>query len=379
MRNWRRAVVAATVTAVLWVASVSPVGAQPTLDPAMAQRLDAAIQQAMHTASIPGAIVGIWGPNDSYVRAFGVADKATGAPMKPDFYSRIGSVTKTFTVTGVLQLADQGRLGLDDPIARHVDGVPRGDEIALRQLARMQSGLYNYSATKEFDQALVADPYRHFAPQELLDYAFAQPEVFAPGEGFDYSNTNTILLGLVVEKVSGQSLSDYIHDHILAPLGMNHTSLPTTNAFPDPHAQGYTDQTGPVTTATDWFPSWGWAAGAMISTLDDLRIWAPAAATGQLLSPGMQAQQLQMVGVPGYPPPAGYGLGIDNNNGWIGHNGGLPGYETVSAYLPEQQTTLVILTNTDIPYKDQSRGHVASVANAITKIISPHHVTLTAT
>jgi D-alanyl-D-alanine carboxypeptidase len=370
--------VAAAVTAALSAASFGTAGAQPTLDAATALRLDGAVQQAMHAAAIPGAIVGIWGSDGSYVRAFGIADKATGAPMQPEFYSRIGSVTKIFTVTGVLQLADRGRLGLDDPISRYVDGVPRGDEITLRQLARMQSGLFNYSATEAFDQELIADPYRHYTPQELLEYAFAQPEVFAPGDGFDYSNTNAILLGMVVEKVSGQSLADYLRDHILAPLGMNHTSLPTTNAFPDPHAQGYTDQTGPVITATDWDPSWGWAAGGMISTLDDLRIWVPAAATGQLLSPAMQTQRMQMVAVPGYPPPAGYGLGINNNNGWIGHNGGLPGYETVSAYLPEQQTTLVILANTDIPYGAPSRGHIASVAKAITEIISPQHVTFTA-
>jgi D-alanyl-D-alanine carboxypeptidase len=372
-------VFANVVAAVLGLTSACPVGAQPTLDWTVARRLDAAIEQAMRAAAIPGTIVGIWGPDGSYVRAFGIADKATGAAMKPDFFSRIGSVTKTFTVTGVLQLADQGRLGLDDPIAHYVDGVPHGEEITLRQLARMQSGLYNYTATPQFDQALNADPYRHFTPQELLDWAFAQREVFAPGEGFDYSNTNTILLGLVVEKVSGQSLPDYIRDHILTPLGMTNTSLPTTNAFPDPHAQGYTDQTGPVTTATDWDPSWEGAAGGLISTLDDLRIWAPAVATGQLLSPGMQAQRLQMVGVPGAPPTSGYGLGINNNGGWIGHNGALPGYETVSAYLPEQQTTLVILTNTDIPYQDPTHGHVSTVANAITKVISPQHVTLTAT
>jgi D-alanyl-D-alanine carboxypeptidase len=297
--------------------------------------------------------------------------------MKPDFFSRIGSVTKTFTVTALLQLADQGRLGLDDPIARYVDEVPRGDEITLRQLARMQSGLYNYTATEQFDQALRTDPHRHFVPQELLDWAFAQPEVFPPGAGFDYSNTNLVLLGLVVEKVSGQSLPDYFRERILMPLGMSQTNLPTTNALSDPHAQGYTDQTGPVTIATDWDPSWAWAAGGMISTLDDLRIWAPAVATGRLLSPGMQAQRMQMVGVPGYPPPSGYGLGITDNGGWIGHGGALPGYESVIGYLPERQTTLVILINTDIPYKDQSRGHVASVANSITKIIAPQHVMLT--
>ena len=111
------------------------------IDAGTAQRLDAAIEQARKASNVPGVIVGLWGLDGTYIRSFGVADKATGAPMKTDFYSRIGSQTKTFTVTGVLQLADQGKLGLDDPIAKFVDGVPQGDKITLRQLARMQSGV----------------------------------------------------------------------------------------------------------------------------------------------------------------------------------------------------------------------------------------------
>ena len=108
------------------------------------------------------------GPEGRYVRAVGVADKATGAPMKALFYSRIGSLTKTFTVTGMLQLSEQGKLGLDDPIANYIDGVPQRDKITLRQLARMRSGLENYANSTEFQQALIADPYRNFTPQELL-------------------------------------------------------------------------------------------------------------------------------------------------------------------------------------------------------------------
>jgi D-alanyl-D-alanine carboxypeptidase len=347
--------------------------AKPMND-ALAQRLDAAVNQAMTAASIPGAIVGIWGPDGDYVRAFGVADKTTRAPMKADFYSRIGSVTKTFTVTAVQQLADQGKLRLDDPIAEFVDGVPLGDKITLRQLARMQSGLFNYSASPEFQQAMFADPRHPFTPRELLNYALAQPNQFPPGEGFEYCNTNTILLGLVVQKVSGEPLNTYIQDKILAPLGMSHTSFPTTNAFPEPHAQGYTVQTadGKETTATDWDPSWGWAAGAMISTLDDMRIWAPALATGKLLTPQMQEQRLQTVGQPGMPPQDGYGLGIFNLGGWIGHNGSLPGYQTVTVYLPQKQTALVIMINTDIEY--QGNEPSTTVATAITKELSPDHI-----
>jgi D-alanyl-D-alanine carboxypeptidase len=116
----------------------------------LATQLDAAIGQAMTDASIPGAIVGIWGPAGGYVRAFGVADKATHAPMQTDLYSRIGSVTKTFTVTAVLQLVDQGKLKLDDSIAKYVPGVPSGDRITLRELAQMQSGLVTFDDVEEF-------------------------------------------------------------------------------------------------------------------------------------------------------------------------------------------------------------------------------------
>jgi D-alanyl-D-alanine carboxypeptidase len=383
-------VIALTVTAVLLATSgcagkstspqsstTSPAASSQQAKPmndALAQRLDTAIDQAMTPAGIPGAMVGIWGSDGDYVRAFGVADKTTRAPMKNDFYSRIGSVTKTFTVTAVLQLADQGKLGLDDSIAEFVDGVPLGDRITLRQLARMQSGLFNYSASPAFQQAMFADPRRPFTPRELLDYAFAQPNQFPPGDGFEYCNTNTILLGLVVQKVSGQPLDSYIHDQILTPLGMSHTSFPTTNAFPEPHAQGYTVQTadGKEAVATDWDPSWGWAAGAMISTLDDMRIWALALATGKLLTPQMQAQRLQTVGSPGMPPQDGYGLGIFNLGGWIGHNGSLPGYQTVAVYLPQKQTTLVILINTDIEYHGGEPS--TTLATAITKVLTPDHV-----
>jgi len=357
-------------------AALTSSSTEPTkdMDAALAQRLDAAVEQAMEGANVPGAIVGVWGPDGTYIRAFGVADKAADTPMKTDFYSRIGSVTKTFTVTGVLQLVDQGKLGLDDPIGKFVDGVPQGDKITLRQLARMQSGLFNYTEAKPFQDAMFADPRRHFTPQELLGFAFAEPNTFPPGDGFQYCNTNTVLLGLVVEKVGGQPLHDYVRDHITTPLGMSHTNFPTDNAFPEPHAQGYTVQTadGKEAVATDWDPSWGWAAGAMISTLDDMRIWAPALATGKLLTPEMQAQRLQTVGAPGMPPQDGYGVGIFILGGWIGHNGSLPGYQTVAVHLPERQTTMVILINTDIEV--QGAEPATKLTTAITKELTPDHI-----
>ncbi|RZK96030.1 MAG: class A beta-lactamase-related serine hydrolase [Rhodococcus sp. (in: high G+C Gram-positive bacteria)] len=349
-------------------------GADAQIDPGVADRLDEAIEKTMSMAAIPGAIVGVWGPDGKYVKAFGVADKSSGEPMETDFFHRIGSVTKTFTVTGILQLVDEDKVALDDPISKYIEGVPLGDQITLRELARMQSGLPNYSANEDFQKALLTDPQTEFTPQQLLGYAFTQPASFPPGQGFEYSNTNTVLLGLVVEKISGMPLPEYVTQKIIQPLKMADTSFPTTNAFPEPHAQGYTEQTldGKEATATDWNPSWGWSAGAMISTLDDLRIWAPALATGTLLQPATQAQRLETVNAPGLASDVGYGLGIFDIAGWIGHNGSLPGYQTVCIYLPEQETTLAIMINTDIAYEDSEPS--TALAGAITEIITPEHI-----
>ncbi|MHB9863864.1 serine hydrolase domain-containing protein [Streptomyces sp. YIM S03343] len=359
----------------------SPVGGDAVRDltPAVQRALDAAVRRIMGQAGVPGVTVGIWtADKGTYVKSFGVADKNTGRAMQPDLYMRIGSETKTFTVTALLQLVDQGRIGLDDTIGKYISGVPNGNKITLRQLAGMRSGLFNYSMDDDFFKALTANPNRPFTPQQLLGYAFKHPVLFPPGAQFNYCNTNLILLGLVVEKISGQSLAGYIQQHVLDPAGLNHTSFPTSNAFPDPHAQGYTDQTasGKVEDSANWDPSWAWAAGAMISQLQDMRVWARTVATGQLpdgnrmISTGLQRQRLITPATP--IPNTGYGLGIFNVQGWIGHNGSLPGYESLTVYMPEARATLVVLLNTDINYKGQEPSTL--FGSAITRIISPDHV-----
>lgn len=345
----------------------------PELSPAVAARLDRAVQQVMREANVPGVMVSLSAPGKgSYVRTFGVADKATGARMDPNLYMRIGSETKTFTVTALLELVDEGKLGLDDPIDRYVKGVPNGDRITLRNLASMRSGLFNYSMDEGFVKALVSDPQKSFTPQQLLDYAFKHPVQFQPGEEFQYSNTNLILLGLVVEKVGGMPLNEFVDQRVVKPAGLRHTVFPTGAEFPSPHAHGYTDQTasGKVEDTVDWNPSWAWAAGAMVSTLRDLRSWARTVATGTLLSRETQEQRLKTE--PTAIPGAGYGLGIFDVQGWIGHNGSLPGYESLTLYLPEAQATLVVLLNTDILHDNTEPSTL--FGEAITRIVSPDNV-----
>ena len=343
------------------------------LGPELTARLDQAIEDVSAQARIPGVVVGLWMPGrGDYVRATGVADTATGRPMTADLLTRIGSETKTFTVTALLELVDDRRIGLDDPIAAHVDGVPDGDRISLRQLAEMRSGLFPYSDDPEFAQALEGDPSRSFTPQELLAYGFRHPNTFAPGEMFQYCNSNLVLLGLVIEKVSGLGLADFIHQRVLRPAHLRHTLFPRDAEFPEPHPRGYTDQTldGAIADATDWNPSWAWAAGAMISDLRDLRRWAEIVATGTLLRPRTQRERLTML--PTGFPGTSYGLGVFETGGWIGHNGSIPGYETVAVHLPPRGATLVIQINTDISYQGQEPSTL--LARAVTAVATPDHV-----
>jgi D-alanyl-D-alanine carboxypeptidase len=352
---------------------ISPAMADPEQD--LATRLDAAIEARIAAMGIPGAIVALSIPGTiTYAKAFGVGDTATGAPMDVDDFTRIGSVTKTFTGTAILQLIDQGKISLADPISRYVDGVPSGDVITLDLLGRMRSGLPDYSETDEFLDRVYAElPTGPDAfattPRQLIDAAFQQPMEFAPGAQYKYSNTNTVLLGMVVEKVSGLSLSEFFAQNIFDPLGLHRTSYPANGDMPVPYPHGYTAAPdGQILDASLWNPSWGDAAGRIVSDLSDMTIWAVALGKGSLLRPATQAQRVSG-GAP-VAPGVDYDFAIFNTHGWLGHNGDIPGYATVVVYLPEYQASMVVFTNSDVP-EQHSAGQIAY---DISSIATPDHL-----
>lgn len=369
LRSGRVSAAVLSVVLVAWPAA--PAVAQP---PDLRGQLDAAIAAKVQEMGIPGAIVGLSIPGRiDYTTAVGVADTATGVPLSAADHSRIGSVTKTFTGTAVLQLVDQGRIRLTDPIAMYVDGVPNGDRITLDMLGRMRSGLFNYSDDEAFQDRFFAEAPTGpdaFAttPRELVDIAFRHPPNFAPNEKFEYSNTNTVLLGMVVTRVSGLSLPDYLRHNVFAPLGLGQTTWPANGAMPESFTHGYVDvPDSGVVDSTFWNPSWGDAAGAIISDLADMKVWASAVGRGWSLRPETQAQRV--AGAAAFPGVT-YAFAIFDTHGWIGHNGDIPGYTTVSVYLPEQDATLVVFANSDVP-AEHSAGQIAT---AVTSIVTPDHV-----
>jgi D-alanyl-D-alanine carboxypeptidase len=360
----------ATAIAGTTAASAHEAGAAAKrLPPIHRGKLTRKVKAYMRKNDIPGAVVGVFRPGRApYKKGFGVRNTATDRPMKPQLGMRVGSVTKSFVVTGVLQLVDQGLVGLDDPISKYVPGVPSGDEITIRQLAGMRSGLYNYLADL-IDTEIPADPERQWTVSELLGIGFSHPLLFEPGTEFDYSNTNTLLLGLVVARVSGKPLATYIDENITEPLGLKHTFLPAGAEFPRPHARGYTDwgqPPGEYADATDWNASYAEAAGGMISRMSDLRKWARVVATGKLLSPETQRERTEFLPSPG-EGGATYGLGIMNYNGWVAHDGNLAGYISYPFYLAKPKTTLVVIFNSNYDVLDR-----VLMMRTITKIITPN-------
>jgi D-alanyl-D-alanine carboxypeptidase len=325
----------------------------------------------MRELRVPGAIVLVRIPGEGrWVTALGVSDLDTRAPVTSDMHTRIGSITKSLTATIVLQLVDRGLVGLDDPVADHVRGVPNGRRITVRDLLGMRSGLFNTTEDVALNAALDADPFRVWHARELLPYSFSHPPMFEPGERFYYSNTNYVLLGMISERATGLPLHKLMRRWIFSPLGMDETKLPRRrNArLPRPFSHGYNYGTNselnnaylaalagdvgdaritrppgaaPDFDSTFWNISYTWPDGGAISTVHDLEIWAKALSTGELLSAATQRARLED------PLGAGYGLGIEFApfGGLRGHNGAVNGYQSFMGYEPRTRTRIVVLAN----------------------------------
>lgn len=248
---------------------------------------------------------------------------------------RIGSVTKTFVATVVLQLVDEGRIALDGSIADQLrEAVPGGDQISVRQLLNHTSGLYDYMKEPGMstNRWRGADRFTDYRPSQLLGAAFRHEPYFAPGTDFRYSNTNYIVLGMLIEQVTGQRYGDEVTRRILTPLGLSQTSFPGTGAgIPAPAIRAeHTLDDGTTVDVTEMNPSLDWSAGEMISTTHDLDVFLGALLAGHLTSPAMLAEMTRTV-----PMGSGfhYGLGIQRFDPpcggplW-GHGGELLGYLT---------------------------------------------------
>jgi D-alanyl-D-alanine carboxypeptidase len=346
-RGWRGTVPAVLATL---VAGAAPAAAASPADAPMPAALQSALTQLVRTAmsqwGYPGLSVGIWSPaRGTYVRAFGVADIASGRPMSLADHVRVGSVTKPFTATLVLQQVRRGRLGLDERLSRFSPRFPGARTITIRELLNHSSGIYDYASDPAFGQELQAHPTRRWTPAELIAIAARQPLYFPPGTGYHYSDTNYVLLGQILRRVTHRTVGALLRSDILRPLGLRRTAYLPAAPLPRPLAHGYLiPPGGPPTDTTGWSYSWTRAAGGLSSTLGDLRRWAPVLGTGALLSPALRRQQRRFI--PTGTPGLSYGLGLASAGTMVGHNGLVPGYDSVELYSPSLRATVVMVANT---------------------------------
>jgi D-alanyl-D-alanine carboxypeptidase len=360
-------------TAVLWpqdrpapaISSPAPPTTRPAPDPATLQQL----VDGIVAAGAPGAAALVRTGQATWQGASGLGDLRTRQPPRSTDRFRIGSVTKSFVATVVLQLVAEGRLRLDHSLQRWLPGVvPGGERITIRQLLNHTSGLYNYTddllqplTAKPARQALQQMAARNFQPQELMAIAASHPPLFSPGTRFAYSNTNYILLGLVVERVTGDRLAVQLHQRILAPLKLADTELPDTHqGIRGPHVHGYappdqswlpSDGSAGLVDVTQTNPSWSWAAGAMVSSATDLARFYQALLGGRLLGPGLlEAMRTTVDASEQFGAGAGYGLGLlrlpfgCDGEVW-GHGGELPGYATAAFSTRDTTRQLVLMDN----------------------------------
>jgi D-alanyl-D-alanine carboxypeptidase len=324
--------------------------------PTLTAVLDAALHRSFEESGAPGAVAAVQTPELTWIRAVGVADTTSGQAMSAVMHTRIASVTKTFTGTLLLQAVAEGLLSLDDTIDRYYMNVPNGDEITLRQIADHRSGIADYTENERFVAQWKSNPERVWKPDELVAFGIEDSPLFEPGTDFHYSNTNTVLLGLSLERVTGKPVGQLYRERILEPLDLQETSFPDRDAsIPQPHPKGYTlfGQSGadPVD-AAGWSPSVAWTAGGMISTAEDLLVYGRALGTGEgLLSPEQQAERNSLLPDPSRPETS-YGLGLMGFRDWIGHTGEIPGFTATLFYHRDLQATAAVWVNSDIASGD---------------------------
>lgn len=325
--------------------------------------------------AFPGVLAAVQG-TDGEVRDYtaGVGDIETGEDVPVDGHVRIGSNTKPFVATVVLQLVEEGKVELDAPIETYLPGLVRGEgidgnHITVRQLLQHTSGLADYdeAIAGQLEDGLLGLVDLYVEPHELVELGLSSPALFPPGTGWSYSNTNYVLAGLLVQKVTGRPIGEQITERIIEPLGLEDTSWPHPGdrSIDGAHPSGYYA----AAPGEEWVDvtesdtSFGWAAGALISTPMEVTEFFSALLDGELLSPAMLAEMTTTVPAPesSVRGDEAYGLGLATfalscgGEAW-GHGGDILGYETRNAVTTDGRAATVAVTA--LPTSLEAAEHV---------------------
>ncbi|MEU8937215.1 serine hydrolase domain-containing protein [Streptomyces goshikiensis] len=352
------AVVGGVVPATTAYAAPSPFSAETVRTAAPAPDREALTKALKNTLAVgaPGAMVRVTGSGAPLTQAEGVQDKTTGAAMDPNSRFRIGSVTKTFSAVVLLQLVDEGKLKLDDPVNTYLPGLLPDDRITVRHLLTHRSGLADYTNAMFEHTVPGFEAVRNkvFTYQELVALSLREPRTAQPGASYSYSNTNFVVVGMLIEKATGRTVAKEYERRIIKPLKLKNTSYvhPST-AIKGSHAHGYLhpDEAGaPLVDSTEQTVSWAQSAGAMISTTADLNTFMSGLLGGKLLSAGTMDAMTTVT-----PTDATntrfYGLGLRRydlscGTSVYGHTGTVQGFYTYAFATRDGRRSIAAMANT---------------------------------
>ncbi|MFE0152296.1 serine hydrolase domain-containing protein [Nonomuraea sp. NPDC059007] len=370
--------VATTVAAMATPATAA--GADQVPDRPGVQR---ALERAIAETGLPGILATVREGDDTWFGTAGVADTRTGRKRLPQERFRIGSITKTFTATVVLQLAAEGKLSLDDKVEKWLPGLLRGNGhdgrlTTIRQLLNMTSGIFNHLIDKEmltrmYTPAFLKHRFDRYQPEQLIRIATSNPSDFRPGKGWTYTNTGFVLAAMIAEKATGETYAELVHRRIARPLGLTGTYVPAGKEvrIRGPHARHYSmlsaeESATKTYDVTELNPSAGWAAGDIVSTAADLDRFFTALLKGRLLPPAQHRQMFATNVVPDgkWIPNTTYGFGVASvklscgTTVW-GMGGALPGSWSYAYGTRDAARMLVQNVNGDWKYP------VASFTNVL--------------
>ncbi len=282
-----------------------------------------------------------------YKKAFGMANLELNVPMQPDNVFRIGSISKQFTAVAILQLMEQGKLGLQDDITKFIPDYPtHGHKITIEHLLTHTSGIQSYTGMKEFGTISRLDK----KPEELIAFFKNQPMEFAPGTKWNYNNSGYFLLGYIIEKVSGKTYPEYVEENIFKPLGMTHSYYGSDSKIIKNRAAAYGKAAGEFVNAEPLSMTLPYAAGSLQSTVEDLYKWNQAIHAYKLV----KKENLDKAFTPyvlanGKKTDYGYGWSLGNiqDSPTIEHGGGIPGFLTMGIYLPNEDVFVAVFSNCD--------------------------------
>ena len=357
----------ASAIALLGGSSDRPPGATPAATPvSQTDAIIAICQQAMAEQELRSVIVRVTIDGQELItEAFG--ESMTGVPATKDMHFRNGAVAISYIAMLLLQLVDEGKVTLDDTLDAWYPDFPTADKVTLRSLITMTSGYPDFVPDAEFQAAFFADPFREFTTQEQLDFAFQSPPHFPPGENWSYAHTNIVILGMVLEKVTGKQLAEQMQDNLLTPLGLDNTFTLATPEIPEPALHAFSGErraalgipsgTRFYEESSFWNPSWTLAQGSIqVTNIYDMTATAEAIGAGTTLSPAsheeMIAPKLLGFGAPLEGCPTchtldeaySYGLGVVISGEWILQNPLFGGYGAIEAVLPSDKIAIAVST-----------------------------------